>query len=62
LVTGFKALDQIDTGDAEPLVTVLSVYNVMREDVAEKSFTRDEILINAPEEYDGYFKVPGTLE
>jgi len=33
----------------------------MREDVAVKLLPRDELLANAPEEYDGYFKVPGTL-
>jgi aspartyl-tRNA(Asn)/glutamyl-tRNA(Gln) amidotransferase subunit C len=62
VVSGFKALERIDADDAAPLVTVLDLQNVMREDIAEKAFTRDEILINAPEEYDGFFKVPGTLE
>jgi len=59
---GFAALEQIDTDGVEPLVTVLDTINIMREDVAIKQFTRDEILANAPEQQDGYFQVPGTLE
>jgi len=61
LLESFSALEHIDTTGAVPLVSVLSMSNVLREDVAEKRFTRDEILANAPEKYDGYFRVPGTL-
>ena len=58
---GFAALGQIDTECVAPLVTVLDLNNVLREDVAYKLLTRDEVLANAPEQYDGYFQVPGTL-
>jgi len=59
---GFSLLDSVCAGNAEPLVSVLEVCNVMREDVAVKMISRDELLESAPEQYDGYFKVPGTLE
>jgi len=62
LSESFCALGSIDTDGVEPLVSVLSMCNVMREDAAVKHFSRDEILANAPETYDGYFQVPGTLE
>jgi len=62
LADSFNELEQIDAGGVLPLVTVLDEYNVLREDIAEKSITREELLANAPEHYDGYFKVPGTLE
>ena len=61
LCESFGVLEKIDTDDVAPLVTVLDSRNIMREDVAEKLITRDEILANAPEQYDGYFQVPGTL-
>ena len=61
LVGSLTALERVDTDGVEPLVTVLNLNNVMREDVAEKFLTRDAILENAPEQYDGYFQVPGTL-
>ena len=62
LSENFGALERIETDGVPPLVTVLNTKNIMREDFAEKPFSRDEILANAPEQYDGYFRVPATLE
>jgi len=62
LVESFSALESIDTGGVEPLVSVLDTRNVLRGDMSERILTRDEIMANAPEQYDGYFRVPGTLE
>jgi len=64
VVSGFSALDDYDASQldgVEPLVSVLDLRNVLREDVAVKSFSREELLKNAPEQYDGYFQVPGTI-
>ena len=61
LVESFKAIERVSADGVQPLVSVLTLHNVMREDIAVKLLTRDEILANAPEEYDGYFRVPGTL-
>ena len=58
----FTALEKVNTDGAEPLVTVLDMSNVLRKDVAEKLISRDELLSNAPEQNDGYFIVPGTLD
>ena len=58
----FKLLESIDTDGVEPLVTVLGLHSVLREDVAIKTLEREEIMSNAPEQHDGYFMVPGTLE
>jgi len=62
LLESFSALENIDTANTEPLVTVLNIQNVMREDEAKKFITREELLSNAPEQYDGYFQVPKTIE
>ena len=62
LKNSFKALDSIDASKAEPLVTVLNIRNVVRDDTAKKFISRDELLSNAPEQYNGYFQVPKTLE
>ena len=61
LISGFEALRQVNTNDVKPLVTVLDLSNVLREDVCKKTFSREEILANAPEQYDGFFVVPGTI-
>ena len=62
LVNSFNALDEIDTSGTTPLVSVLDLVNVLREDVALKTITREELLSNAPEQYDGYFQVPKTVD
>ena len=36
----------------------IKISNVMREDEVKQEFTREEMLQNAPEEEDGFFKVP----
>jgi len=62
LIESFAALDGIDASGAEPLVTVLDIQNVLREDEVVRVVTREELLEAAPEQYDGYFQVPWTLE
>ena len=62
LMDSFSVLEKIDTSGTEPLVTVLDLKNILRDDAAKKIVTRDELLSAAPEEYDGYFQVPRTLE
>ena len=59
---GFSALDIYDTSKAEPLVSVLDIRNVIREDIPAKIVTREELLSNAPEQYDGYIRVPATID
>ena len=62
IVSGFAVLDDIDTSGAEPLVCVLELNNVMRDDVASKMISREELLKNAPEQQEGYFQVPAAIE
>ena len=61
LIDDFTKLASINTDGVEPLVTVLDVQNVLREDVSTKMLSRDELLANAPMQSDGYFQVPKTL-
>ena len=62
LAESFAKVGEIETDGVTPLISVLNLHTVLREDTAEKQLTRDEIMSNAPEQYDGYFQVPGTLE
>jgi len=61
-IDGFSALEGIDTSGVEPLVTVLDFQNVLRDDIVKKTITREELLSNAPDKYDGYFRVPKTID
>jgi len=62
LTASFAALEAIETTGVEPLITVLDIHNVFREDIAIKTLPRGELLANAPEQYDGYFQVPKALQ
>ena len=55
-------LNELDTSAVEPMSHVFPVYNVFREDVVVNEDQRDEILVNAPEQKDGQFQVPKTVE
>jgi len=61
LTESFNLLEKIDTTGVEPLVTVLDINNVLREDVANKCISREKILATAPGQHDGYFQVPKAL-
>ena len=58
----FDMLEKIDTENIEPLVTVSSLINVMREDKAYKIIDKETLLESAPEQHNGYFTVPRILE
>ena len=62
LFASFRAAESINTESIEPMVSVLNRRDVLREDVSAQFITRDELLSNAPEQYNGYFQVPKTLE
>ncbi len=53
-----EGLKQIDTEGVAPLAHVLPVKNVFREDEVGACFTQEQVLVNAPEEFDGMFQVP----
>ena len=51
-------LNEVDTTGVVPMAHSIKISNVMREDEVKQNFTREEMLKNAPEEEDGFFKVP----
>ncbi|MFV0527822.1 MAG: Asp-tRNA(Asn)/Glu-tRNA(Gln) amidotransferase subunit GatC [Lachnospiraceae bacterium] len=55
-------LNELDTSGVEPMSHVFPVHNVFREDVVVNQDDREAILSNAPEQKDGMFKVPKTVE
>ncbi|MFD1954320.1 Asp-tRNA(Asn)/Glu-tRNA(Gln) amidotransferase subunit GatC [Paenibacillus thailandensis] len=57
-----EKLNELDTDGVEPTSHVLPLMNVMREDDARPSLPIEKVLLNAPDEEDGQFKVPAVLE
>ena len=55
-------LDELDTSGVEPMSHVFPVSNVFREDVVTGGDDREALLANAPEQRQGAFVVPKTVE
>jgi aspartyl-tRNA(Asn)/glutamyl-tRNA(Gln) amidotransferase subunit C len=56
-----EKLQKVDTEGVEPLIYMNEDVNVLRDDVAEKTITKEEALKNAPQKDSDYFKVPTVL-
>ncbi len=55
-------LNEIDTKNVERMVHVMPIMTVVREDVANQPFTREELQKGAPDTDAGYWCVPRVLE
>lgn len=55
-------LDELDTEAIPPTASVLPLRNVMRQDVAECTYSQEDMLANAPAVRDGHIKVQGVLD
>lgn len=55
-------LNELDTEDVVPMSHTFSVHNVFREDVVTNGDDRENMLFNAPEQKDGAYQVPKTVE
>ena len=57
-----ERLQQLDTSAIPPTATVLPLENMMRDDQMRPSLPLADVLANAPNTEDGYFRVPVVLE
>lgn len=57
-----EQLNELDTTGIEPLTTMSSELNVMREDKIGKHLDHESALRNAPKRDADYFRVPKVLE
>lgn len=55
-------LNELDTDDIEPMMHVLDLANVYREDVVTESLSHEEVFKNAPKHEGDYFLVPRILD
>ncbi len=54
-------LNELNTEGIEPTSHVLDIHNVFRADEVEDSLDVEDVLANAPDRDDDYFKVPSIL-
>jgi len=57
-----EQLNEVDTSGVEPLTTMSSEINIMREDQIANQLGHEEALKNAPKKDSDYFRVPKVLE
>lgn len=55
-------LNELDTSAVQPTSHVLSLHNVMRDDLPGSSITREDALSNAPVHTDKFYRVPKIIE
>ena len=53
-----EQMNEVDTSNVVPMAHAMDFVNVMREDTVNYEQTKAELMKNAPDEEDGFFKVP----
>ncbi len=62
ILTWVEKLNELDTKDVEPLVSMSYELNAFREDEVTEELARQEGLHNAPEHDEKFFIVPKVIE
>lgn len=57
-----RALNDVDTSNIPPTAQVIPLQNVMRADESRPSLPVQDVLANAPDREDNFFRVPPVLE
>jgi aspartyl-tRNA(Asn)/glutamyl-tRNA(Gln) amidotransferase subunit C len=62
IVDWMEKLNEINTEGVEPLTSMSSEVNALREDEVKNQLTHPEVLKNAPQKDLDYFRVPKVLD
>ena len=57
----FADIDALQLDDVAPMTQPYPLTNVFRADVVESGLDRDEVLAEAPDAYEGRFRVPPII-
>ncbi len=57
-----EQLQSIDTSNVPPTARAVEVVNVLREDLVEKTNIREDILDQAPQREEDFYRVPKILD
>jgi aspartyl/glutamyl-tRNA(Asn/Gln) amidotransferase C subunit len=55
-------LDAVDTAEVKPMVHVMLIMTVVRDDIVSQPFSREDLQRGAPETDEGYWCVPRVVE
>ena len=62
ILENFEILQEVDTSNVQPTSQVTGLRNVLKKDEIIPSLSQKEILANAAQEEDGFFKIRAVLE
>jgi aspartyl-tRNA(Asn)/glutamyl-tRNA(Gln) amidotransferase subunit C len=62
ILSFMEQLNEIDTEGVEPLVYINEQVNVFREDEVIQTIDKAQLLENAPDHDENYFKVPKVIQ
>ncbi len=62
MVSFVEKLKEVNTEGVEPLTTMSHEVNVLREDEVKNQLSKEDVLKNAPDKDDNFFKVPKVLD
>ena len=51
-------MNEVDTSNVKPMTQVVDFSYVMREDIPNQEISKEDLMSNAPDEENGFFKVP----
>jgi len=57
-----EKLNEVNTDGVEPLIFMTNEVNVLRDDEARHTISKEEALLNAPAKDSDYFRVPKFLD
>ncbi|MCY8344631.1 Asp-tRNA(Asn)/Glu-tRNA(Gln) amidotransferase subunit GatC [Bacillus haynesii] len=62
IISFAEELNEVDTENVKPTTHVLQMKNIMRKDVPDKGLPVEDVVKNAPDQKDGYIRVPSILD
>jgi aspartyl-tRNA(Asn)/glutamyl-tRNA(Gln) amidotransferase subunit C len=62
ILDNFEVLKEVDTTNVPPTAQSINLQNIMREDVPAGSLQVEEVLANAPDREDDFFKLRAVLD
>ena len=61
ILSHMEELNQVEIPEVDSTPSVVGETGVLRDDVVRPSLSQDEVLRNAPDSHNGFFKVPKIL-
>lgn len=62
IVSYVNLLNEVDTENVEPMAHAIPMINVLRDDIPDNKYEREEMLAISPYEEDGFIHVPRIID